>query len=357
MAALQVPGRWEDVSPQWVSAVLAARFPGAEVAEVTLQWVSDGTNRRARFGLSYGSVPGPGTVFMKAEGIHREVHARNGNLFNEPRLYGSGAHLPVDHPDPYGVVMDEEALDWIVVMEDVSLRGGDPHNSTRPLSVDQVANGMRGLARLHRAYRGFTAHTHPGLAWVQDWAPTEGFQSGLRKRVPLGLERMAKRLPALIAHMTADEIVDQWVRYVALLAHDPTLLHADAHVCNTYVLPGDDVGFLDWQVVRRGHWSQDAGYFLQGALTEADRRAADRDLITAYLADFDSAADVASSWLWYRASAAYGLAIWLSTLGTDGYQPHDVSGELAARYAAAFVELDTLGAITVLETVPERTGS
>jgi hypothetical protein len=43
MAALQVPGRWEDVSPQWVTAVLASRFPGAEVADVTLLWTSDGT--------------------------------------------------------------------------------------------------------------------------------------------------------------------------------------------------------------------------------------------------------------------------------------------------------------------------
>jgi hypothetical protein len=354
MVAPQIPGRWEDVSPQWMTAVLAERFPGAEVTEVTLRWASDGTNRRARFGLTYQSVPGPGTVFVKAEGEHRELHARNGNLFNEPRLYASGVPLPLEHPDPFGVMIDEGALDWMVVMEDVSLRGGDPRDSTRPLSIGQVANGVRGLARMHRAYRGFTAVTHPELAWVQTWAPTEGFHSGLRRRVPLGLERAAGRLPAQVARMSAGDIVDQWVRYVALLAHDPTLLHADAHIANIYLLPDDEVGFLDWQVVRRGHWSQDAGYFLQGALTEADRRAADRDLVSAYLKEYDSEADGADAWLWYRASAAYGLAIWLSTLGTDGYQPHAVSLELAARYAAAFVELDTLGALAVLETMLER---
>jgi Phosphotransferase enzyme family len=138
------------------------------------------------------------------------------------------------------------------------------------------------------------------------------------------------------------------VRYVALLGHDPTLLHADAHVCNVYTLPGDDLGFLDWQVVRRGHWSQDAGYFLQGALAEADRRAADRDLMAAYLDELGpGGAD--DAWLWYRASPAYGLSIWLSTLGTDGYQPHDVSRALVARYAAAFMELETTQALTALE--------
>jgi hypothetical protein len=245
------------------------------------------------------------------------------------------------------VVIDEPALDWAVVMEDVTLRGGDPRDSTRPLSPDQVGCGLRGLARMHRAYRGLTAATHPRLAWVQTWAPTEGFQQGLRKYVPLGIERAGGRLPASLAGLSGDEVVDFWVRYVALLSRDPTLLHADAHIGNIYALPGDDVGFLDWQVVRRGHWSQDAGYFLQGALTEADRRAADRDLIAGYVAELGGGDD---AWLWYRASAAYGLAIWLSTLGTDGYQAHDVSRELVARYAAAFVELETTGALAALES-------
>ena len=56
------------------------------------------------------------------------------------------------------------------------------------------------------------------------------------------------------------------------------------------------------------------------------------------------------AWHWYRSSPAYGLAIWLSTLGTDGYQRHEVSLELAARHAAAFVELETLDALTALES-------
>jgi Phosphotransferase enzyme family len=123
-----------------------------------------------------------------------------------------------------------------------------------------------------------------------------------------------------------DEIVDVWVRYVALLGRHPTLLHADAHIGNTYLLPNDDVGFLDWQVVRRGHWSQDVGYFLQGALVEADRR----DLVAAYSKELGRGMNAADAWQWYRGSPAYGLAIWLSTLGTDGYQRHDVSLELVA---------------------------
>lgn len=61
-----------------------------------------------------------------------------------------------------------------------------------------------------------------------------------------------------------------------------TLLHGDAHIGNSYVLPGDDVGFLDWQVTRRGEWSQDVGYFLISALTDENRRKHEADLLDEY---------------------------------------------------------------------------
>jgi hypothetical protein len=48
----------------------------------------------------------------------------------------------------------------------------------------------------------------------------------------------------------------------------------------------------------------------------------------------------------------YGLAIWLSTLGSDGYQPHDVSRALVERFASAFVELDALAALAALPSLP-----
>jgi aminoglycoside phosphotransferase (APT) family kinase protein len=128
-----------------------------------------------------------------------------------------------------------------------------------------------------------------------------------------------------------------------------TLLHGDAHIGNTYVLPDGGVGFLDWQVVRRGEWSQDVGYFLIGSLTEDDRRAHEVDLVEEYRRALDVPSDQLPSadnaWLRYRTTPAYGLAIWLSTLGTDGWQSRDVSMALAQRYACAFVELETMAAL------------
>jgi aminoglycoside phosphotransferase (APT) family kinase protein len=89
--------------------------------------------------------------------------------------------LPVDHPTPYLSLIDESALDYILVMEDVTTRA-------------------------------------------------------------------------------AEIIEDTRVPYIGSLSTSPqTFLHGDAHIGNTCLLPDDEVGFLDWQAVRRGNWSVDVG--------------------------------------------------------------------------------------------------
>lgn len=354
MKPSRAPRRWEDVTPQWMTAALAARDSRAEVAAVTLAQNDDGTNRRARFSLDYASGAGPSSVFLKAHTPqHRIVHLRNGNLFNEARLFASGAELPLEHPRVFHAVPDYPRLDFLIVMEDLLERGADARDATRPLTVEQAADGLAGLARLHSRYWNFSKWRERRLRWVKPWRPSKGWQVGLRRCVPRGIERGAGELPDEVTTLTGDAVVDLWVRYVRGLSRPPvTLLHGDTHIGNTYVLPDGTVGFLDWQVVRRGHWSQDAGYFPISALTVADRRAAQEELLEGYRAGLKVPEGQRPSreeaWLWYRASTCYGLAIWLSTLGTDGYQSREVSLLLAQRFAAAFVELDGAGALAEL---------
>lgn len=351
--------RWEDIDAAWVTAAIARHHPDARVATVRRLDRDDGTNRRLRLALTYDRGTGPATLFLKAnEPAHRSVHLRNGNLFNEADLFAADVRLEVDHPRVYQSIADREDGNFLLVMEDVVARGADPRDAMRPLNVEQVAQGLRGLARLHARYWGYSAQTHPALAWVQTWTPSEGWQVGLRKRVPMGVERAGALLPESLRSLGGEAIVKLWVRYVASLVDGPmTLLHGDAHIGNSYVLPDGEVGFLDWQVVRRGGWSQDVGYFLVGALVEDDRRRAERDLLNLYCDALNTSAkprlSSEAAWLHYRASPAYGLAIWLSTLGTDGWQSPEVSRALVQRYAAAFVELDTPAALAELK--PSRT--
>jgi hypothetical protein len=345
----RVPSRWEQITPEWMTAVIGERYPKSKVGSVSIVNRDDGTNRRVRLALTYKRGTGPLAVFLKThETSHRGVHLRNGNLFNEARLFAARVPMAVEHPLVFHSIVDWFNLNFLLVMEDLTQRGADPRDATRPLSVEQVANGLRGLARLHSQYWNFSNKTHRKLRWVKTWAPTEGWQQGLSQRIPTGLMRAGDALPASIASLDAREIVDIWARYVATLARGSlTLLHGDAHIGNTYVLPDGTVGFLDWQVVRRGEWSQDVGYFLIGSLTDADRRASERELLEEYRGSLrvPNPPTPAEAWLRYRATPAYGLGIWLSTLGADGFQSKAISLALARRFATAFVELETLDAL------------
>jgi hypothetical protein len=348
---LPIPVEWEDVTPEWMTLALANRFPEAHVSDVGLIWNDSGSNRRARFRITYDRGSGPDVVFVKGEGTYREVHAKNGNMFNEPDLFASGAALLVDHPTPYHVIIDRPGLNYLIVMEDVTRRGGDPLDATRPVTVDQAAKGLRGLARLHSRYWDFSAAAYPELAWVQTFeASIPGLLDGLDRFAPAGLERVASQLSVDLSGYDAHELVVDCGRFVETLSSAPlTLLHGDTHVGNTYVLPDGDIGFLDWQVSRRANWSHDVGYFIVSALTVDDRRSSERELLDVYLAALDlpdaQRPTSEDAWLRYRASPAYGLPVWLATFGSGHSQADAICLALCDRYGSAFVDLDTRAAL------------
>jgi aminoglycoside phosphotransferase (APT) family kinase protein len=352
-SGLAVPSEWDEISPAWMTAAIADHFPGAQVDAVEVALRDDGTNRRARLKLAYSTGDGPATVFAKAvDPAHAELVALTSGLFHEPRLFASGVALPLEHPAVYAAVYDEGTSNFLMIMEDVTARGADPRDSTRPLTVDQAASGVRGLARLHSKYWGDRLSAHSALDWVEPFVAFEGLEYA---PLEIAYERVGDTVPAEIPTLSGKDLfVDIWARYIATLTKSTqTLLHGDPHIGNTYVLPNDDIGFLDWQMVRRGNFSLDLGYFLQGALTIDDRRSAERDLLEEYRAALALPADEMPSsgelWLRYRASTAHGLAIWIATLsGGDAWQRPDISLAFAQRYSAAFVDLETRSALDAI---------
>jgi aminoglycoside phosphotransferase (APT) family kinase protein len=235
-----------------------------------------------------------------------------------------------------------------MVMEDVTARGADPRDATRPLTVDQAASGLRGLAALHSLHWGERGSRYPELAWVEPFAAWRG----MRRGIDMGMERAGDLIPAEVQALSGEQIEQVWTDYIPTLTAGPsTLLHGDAHVGNTYVLPDDAVGFLDWQVLRRGHGSLDVGYFLQGAITVEHRREHERDLVAEYHAALDldeqDRPEFDELWLRYRASTAHGLALWLATAASN-WQRLEVSLPLAERYATAYADLDGATAIALL---------
>ncbi|MGB8407643.1 MAG: phosphotransferase, partial [Mycobacterium sp.] len=207
----------------------------------------------------------------------------------------------------------------------------------------------RGLGRLHGRFWGHRLDAQPGLDWLEPFVPWEGMQAA---PLPAALERLGDDAPASVHALSIEGLIDDvWKPYIRTLTTTaPTLLHGDAHIGNTYLLPTGEVGFLDWQVARRGNWSLDLGYYLQGALVTEDRRAHERDLLEEYRAALGLPADELPSsdeiWLRYRASVAHGLTLWLCTASAgELWQRPDIALALAQRYSAAFEDLQTAPAI------------
>ena len=354
VAELSIPQGWEEITAEWMTTALAGHFPGARVDDVAVVLRDDGTNRRARLQLKYSAGAGPATVFAKAvDPEHADLVALTSGLYHEPRLFSSGVVLPLDHPTVYTAILDEDRRDFLMIMEDVVARGADPRDSTRPMTVEQVAGGVRGLARMHSRYWGERLTSDPALAWVEPFVAFAGLEYA-----PLHIahERLGETVAADILALSGTELfVDIWARYIGTLTTSPqTLLHGDPHIGNTYVLPDDEVGFLDWQMVRRGNWSLDLGYFLQGALTIEDRRQSERQLLEEYRGALELAPDEIPTaeevWLRYRASVAHGLAIWIATLsGGDAWQRPEICLAFAQRYSAAFMDLDTRAALEAID--------
>ncbi|WP_242639122.1 phosphotransferase [Mycolicibacterium sp. S2-37] len=333
-----------------MTAALAAHHPDAVVDAVTVDLRDDGTNRRARLRVSYSAGNGPATVFVKAvDPGHRDLVRLTSGLFHEPRLFTSGVELPLEHPTVYTALIDEAAEDFILVMEDLTARDADPRDATRPLTVEQAATGVRGLARMHGRFWGDRVTDDPALQWLEPFVPWDGMGAAPLEEA---LKRLGDDAPDVVMALTIGELIeDIWKPYIRTLTTSPqTLLHGDPHIGNTYLLPSGEVGFLDWQVARRGNWSLDLGYFLQGALTTADRRAAERQLLEEYRGALELPAaelpEVDEIWLRYRASVAHGLTLWLCTASAgELWQRPDIAVALAQRYSAAYADLNTAEAI------------
>jgi hypothetical protein len=351
-AALTVPKDWTEITPGWLTSALAARHPDAVVGAVTVDMRDDGTNRRARLAVTYSAGSGPATVFVKAvDPDHKAMIKLTSGLLHEPRLFTSNVPLPLEHPLVYAAPIDEAEEDFLLVMEDLNARGADPRDATRPLTVDQAANGLRGLARMHGRYWGDRVHRRD-LDWLEPFVPWDGMQYA---PLPAALERLGDDAPASVHALTIDGLIeDVWKPFVRTLTVGPTtLLHGDAHVGNTYLLPDGDVGFLDWQVARRGNFALDLGYFLQGAITTEDRRNYERALLEIYRDALALPADELPSadeiWLRYRASVAHGLTLWLCTASAgELWQRPDIALALAQRYSAAYEDLQTAQALSEL---------
>lgn len=336
--------RPEQLTAAWFTAVLGECFPGAIVDSAEIERLAEGTNRRAAVRLGYAAGSGPDRVFLKAPGPlrHRLALSVLGALNAEADLALSRIELPLEHARFLAALVHPRRLGSVVVLEDVTERGGNPNAPRRALSLDEVADGLCGLARLHARY--WAREMTNELAFIKPFSlgPAWGAVS------VLSLSRARAKLPSsLWPKDLGVRTLGMQFRKGALPRAGPlTLLHGDPHPGNTYSLPGGKTGFYDWQLVRQGDFSHDLCYFLIGSLTVRDRRDHESDLIACYLAalgeELAGPPSLAEVLYRYRAAPSFGLATWLHTLSARTFQEEEDCMAVIERFAVAYEDLGTL---------------
>ncbi|MCU1346366.1 MAG: hypothetical protein JWL70_2632 [Acidimicrobiia bacterium] len=359
----RLPRHLEEVTPQWLTSILANRYPGVVVNDFETMEVKSSHTTKLRIAMDLneaGQAAGiPSQVCLKSnwsKGIP------TGDICEmEARFYFMMAHeLDVPLPKSYYADWDGDGGGrGVVMMEDLAAADGEFGSASDHLGVDGIAKGLESLALLH------------GKLWGSDRLDAQTWLPGNMNTVT-DTEQVVQLYNYLIFNMENPAyraVVPDWV-YEApeklnfildeLSAYEQSgpgpycLVHGDAHQGNSFLRGDGERVWNDWQLVRKGTPWRDVNYFIIGGLTVEERRASDSDLLEHYRQALigTGARDVpshAEAWEQFRRWPAYGIQSWLSNVSKWGQ-----SGvEMVKRSYAAAEDYDTVELLTAGKT-PRR---
>lgn len=330
MPDIDFPDAVGELTPEILTAVVGARFPGAEVKALRVVGATrygDGlvsTADRIVLDLVYGEgapLGLPSRIVIKT--MIETPHAPACLYENEVRFYAQiRPELKLEAPFTLGATFNPLTGHFAVLLEDLTRRGARLPNVTRDVTVRQVEALLDTVATLHAAFWR-SPRFHSDLSWVQshvrgslctffDGCALELVDTEL-KNSPFKVD-LVKRIGRSTAQLWADTKAVQ--RHQSRLP--PTLLHGDTHIGNTYLLPDGTGGLLDWQLMVRGSWVHDVNYLIATALPTDLRRLHEKALLARYL---DSLARggvtdpplFEDAWREYRRAIVWGIFIgWLT---------------------------------------------
>jgi len=350
-----LPLRIEEITPQWLSGVLAERYPGTEVTEAHIGTVIAGTATKVRLLLSYNAAGHahrlPPTMWLKG-GFIRHDYTYDRSFVQEAKFYdswGRALQQEINIPRAFWSGWDE-GVQGLVLMEDLAARNVIFGRATSPISVDQQAQTLDILARMHakwwespelKVLKNFSTAWEAAGDIVMQMLRPDYFEACINHRrcaAYVGPYRDRERIMAGLRR--------QWARGRDI---PQVFSHADAHLGNMYFETDGRPGFLDWQSWQEGPYMHDVAYSIIGNLKVEDRRHAEKDLLAGYLGTLKAHGVAAppsfdEAWAAYRRHAMHGF-MWPFT--PEEMQPLDIVTAEGDCFGAAVADLDTFGALGV----------
>lgn len=279
-----------DIDAAWLTAVLQGAGVDAVVSGFTAAGVGTGQiGDSVRFRLDYARVaPGaPASLvgkFPAANDDSRNTGVMLGNYLREVRFYQhlAGKAL-VQTPRVWFTDVEEATGEFALIMEDLSpaVQG----DQLKGVTLDQARLVMVQAARLHASF--WADDSLDALPWVSGSkaAPAGPVSGELVGGLWQGFcARYGDRMPA-DAIAVGEAISDRWGALGSLYDGPRCLTHNDFRPDNMMFgtsAGGHPLTVLDWQSFAYGAGSMDVAYFLAGALTPDERRAAEPELLGLY---------------------------------------------------------------------------
>ncbi|HTK64198.1 MAG TPA: phosphotransferase [Pseudonocardia sp.] len=359
-SADELPLSYEEITPEWLTAILGSDVPGARVESHRLGEEDEGTSSRRHIYLTWndaGIAAGlPSSVFSKSTMTleSRYLLGMNGGIAAEAVFYNSVLPtLKVRAPEALFAAYDPESFNSIIVMRDLAdqVQFG---SHELDLTLEQAKSQLRLLATLHARYYN-SPELETTLSEFNSWedyfavtvdaagfgpACARGFVEAKEVIPPALFDRADEIWPATLASVEAHSSLPR------------TLIHSDVHLKNWYIDADGEMGLNDWQCSCKGNWGRDIAYAISTALTPENRREWDRELVTYYVDQLHAAGvegvDFETAWRLYRQNLFSALAWWTGTLGqppeAPKMQPPATSREFIRRITAAIDDLDALSA-------------
>lgn len=286
----QIPAGIDEVTPQWLSAAMAADLGGATVIGVEPTLIGEGVGiasavYRVALTLDDPTV-GPGSVVVKLPALDEAAHFTSTAIrmyHREVSFFGEVAPTcPFGVPECYVAESDPETGAVVIVMEDLGrLRPVDQLEGARPADA---ATAIEAIARLHARWWGL-----------------EDEIGDLEAVIPVDDPLYPMVLPALFDEGWAravegltvpDSLVDIGPVFGGhieglmrrLAAAPQTFCHGDWRIDNLMFDTDGVVTALDFQLGARAVGGFDLAYFTSQSLTVEDRRLGEAGLIERYRA-------------------------------------------------------------------------
>lgn len=297
MTKMQVPTRFEDTTPDFVTEALRSTGTidaDTSVAEVEIDQIGEGVGLMctlARLTLRYRGVAhgAPSSVILKVPSELPE-NRQVGDHFNfyerEGRFYQHiGQSIAVRTPHCLFNHIDLDANQFALLLEDFG--GRTMVSQVAGIEFERAAEAVKAIAAVHAQWWE-TPAVH-ALDWMPRLIDPPNSTAGhsYREAWPRFVELFGDDLPdgalGLGERVGADfeAVQDQLFE-----ASPMTLCHGDFRADNLMFDDAaegkDHVGVLDWQIAMRSSGIGDIAYMISQSMTADDRRAHDRVLVEAW---------------------------------------------------------------------------